>query len=412
MDDADFRAYISERYRDGEVTTDDWFETDNLFDAAIDWAWQNKDDPKMRREALEIALDAAAQSLDLDFHNCAISREVERQFDDIGEDVLRNEEGWFCDRIIDLYKSKLGDNDYENALTLYNIGEVLKAKGEMKLAAEAFASSHSLSPKDPIPTYVLKDVQVKMGDWLGVLATVKEMGWDITEVSDREYNDRLRELAYLAGDAGEAYLNLGMFGDAEISLMLALRGKYLFVAKKTEKGDPDYINKVAGEINKWTTSLGLVALAVGDRERAIKWFKESFVHSQHMAFKGYDLRLLKELMKDPSLRKLCISYLQLALEAKMTGMEEEVKALLAKLTSNGTETRASGTFGSGKGATTEPDESTAMRPVAEPTQPEHASSDEANTKRTRTTSASAIVIIIILSAYMVRKRRKRKKEQE
>ena len=218
------------------MTAENWLEANNLFEAAMFWVRTKKDNPEIRRECLKIALNAAAHSLDLDFLNTQISDEVRSLCYAGMDDILRKEEGWFCDGIVDLYKRKLGGKDYENALTLYNIGEVLKAKGEQRLAAEAFASSHALFPMDIAPAMMLKDVQMELEDWRGALATLAEL-----ETAQRELGGSESGLGRIALDAGDAYLNLGMYVDAEKSLMFALRTKLNFAAENAKRGDTDRV---------------------------------------------------------------------------------------------------------------------------------------------------------------------------
>ena len=404
MGDEDFLAYISERYKDGQVTAENWLETENLFDAALFYARKKNNDPDIRRECLEIALKAAAQSLDLDLMNTQVSGELWRLYDGDSDDIFRKEEGWFCDQIVDLYKRKLGATDYENALTLYNIGEVLKAKGDYELAAKAYASSHALFPKDLAPACELRDIQMKLGDWQGALATLADL-----EAAERELPGAELSLGQTASDAGEAYLNLGMYEEAKRSLMLALDYVHRAVAQMEEDGDDQASKKLAPYLNRCTTSLGLVALAMGDRDKAIKWFEESFVvNSQHMALEGYDLRLVKELMKDPSLRILCISYLQLALEAKMTKTEDEVKALLAQLTGDQTAANVRGAAPSGKADEGVPDRMASQKTDPQRTQAEQAAPQNSQKKQDNRWAVAAVIIAAVLAAIYANRRKKAK----
>lgn len=407
MTSLDIEAYIAKRYSDGKVTAESDLEIYNLFCAALELASLRRGDDTTRREWLEVAVQAAGSYLGTQSGRINIARDACRALE---SPTPGKDDNWFCDRLIDIHKHKLGGTPSERAIALYSIGRLLVTKGDEALAKEAFASAHRLFPKDFRVANELKTVQMKLGDYQGALDTLKTIGWRLSPKDEAELPLMATPVVGFAIEAGEFYLRLGDLDNADKALLLGWR--YLQGFESTY----DRYHLSEADRNKCATFLGLLALERGDREQAIKWFKESLVHSQHMSFDGYDLRLLKELMKDPSLRKLCISYLQLALEVRRTKTKDEVKALLAQLmaeeagsTTSGAAVRSDGETHGGQAGQ---DQSASSQPEAALPRPGPNSPGTKQNKRRSSGAAVVVIVVGALAATIARRRRKKESNRE
>jgi len=214
-------------------------------------------------------------------------------------------------------------------------------------------------------------------------------------------------VAGYAVDAGDFYLRLEDAESAEKALMLALRYMDLFYAKKDH-----YVNVFAHDRHRCATILGLLALQKGDRAAAIEWFKESCVAVRFVFVyeRGYDLRLLKKMMQDPTLRELCIAFLERILNDN-TPQNDEIKALLAQLKGDGPRAIAIGATESGEVAAVEPEDPTSRKPVAEPTQPNHTRPQNAKKTSINPGAIVAVIVAVVLAVVIANRGKKAKREK-
>lgn len=415
MTDEEVEMYIAARYSNGEVTAEDWLQSFNLFEACMWLAYKNQEKPEERKHWLSMALDAARRNLQYDCLNSEIVSTASREFE--SKEDFAPDRDWFFGRLADLYRDHLEGDERQRAITLHNIGKTLSEKGDLSLAKEAFLSAHQLFPEDNIILRSLKETYEALGDHVAAIDALGKIGWTLKEEDMRSING-LVNAAINAINAGDLYFLLNDVDNAEKLLKHAWAYLNHFDIEYAEQSaiweseygiprrDPTDMN--ARYYNKCATGLGLCALARGDLKRAVVLFKESFVSSKHMVFDGYDLRLVKELMKDPALRKLCISYLQLALEPNFNPNREEAMALLAELTKGEHSTETGHIRANSRDATTtsEGDGNAAM-PIEKPT-----SSNDQSKERSKKGSnhgATVAIIVAIAIAVVMANQRKRKK---
>ena len=418
MTDEEVESYIAARYSDGEVTAEDWLQSYNLFSACIWLAYKNREKPEERRHWLSIALDAARKNLHYDCLNTEVVSDASREFE--SREDFAPDRAWFFGRLTDAYREHLKGDERQRAITLYNIGIALSEKGDLALAKQAFESAHRLFPGDNTILRRLKETFEELGDYAAALATLDKIGWTLKEEDMNSING-LANAAANGINAGNLCLLLKEIKNAQKVFERALAYLHRFetqyaeqsVVREAKSGiprkNPADIN--ARHVNQCATGLGLCALAKGDRKTAVAWFKESFVNSRYMGFKGYDLRLVKELMKDPSLRKLCIGYLQLAVERKWSDTTEEAKAFLAQLTGDQTEIKTPIKAVPGRADAIKPDDSTARKPVTEPSRTGRTSSQDHEKKRKNTGAVVVVIVAAVLGGYYASRKRKSKEEK-
>ena len=411
MTDEEVRAYIHERYENGQIKSTTNLETYNLFCAATKLACISSSQID-RRRWLQVALQAAQHCVGLD----CMSPNIAREIDSAGEDwyvhysgiPLNKDDNWFVDGIIQMYRSQLSGPADRRACVLNNLGELLKGKGDDLLAKEAFLSAHNLFPTDNSAFFDLKRMQIKLGDYEGALQTLKSVGWVLDPTDADRYHTRSLAIVRLAIEAGDMYRRLGNLSSAEDALRHGWKHAKAFGSNRQDIAD-----MLAREENLCATLFGLVALEKGDRSDAIRWFKESFAKSRHLQISEYDLRLLKKLMHDPSLRKLCIEYLKLILSTAEYGYDNpEARALLAQLSGDGTETKAIRAIDSDNHMGVKRDETSSGKSIAEPTPADQTTPQNAKKEHTNPGAIIAIVVAVVIAVAVTNIRKKPKGEQK
>ncbi len=390
MTEEEIETYISSLLESGSPESGPWLDSHNLFRACLMLASRKKESNQGYSQWLEIALKAAKACFEYEPNETALSNAAR---------LYGTDDAWFYERMIDIYQSAPIDSDKDRAFALYNIGAMLAAQKEYALALQAFEAAHLLFPKDTSPSWDLQFCQKKLGDYGNALKTVQSMDSPL----DEETSMGLKSRQWQHRTAGELHMELGQYEQAQKELLDAWK---ILCERERRFLDSPFMDL---DRNRIATVLGLLALKIGDREAAIRWFKESFVKGNSFAWGGYDLRLVKELMKDPSLRELCISYLQLALEAKMTGMEDEVKALLAKLTGDQTAAKVQHAARYDKADEGMADDMNGQKIDPQRTHTEQSSPEGAKRKRINTGAVIAVIVAAIIAAvYANRRKRKRK----
>ena len=389
MTDGEIETYISSRLKNGEPATESWIDSCNLFRACLILAASKKDAGQEYRQWLEIALSAANACFAYDSNETQLSMTMR---------IHEADDAWFCDRMIDMYQGAPVESDEEKAFALCNIGSILMIKEDYALAAQAFAAAHQLFPDDSLVSLDLQRCQDKLGDYEAALKTLNDINFALEEESSIDLSMRQMQNTI----AGELHMKLGQNQQAQNDFLAAWK-----IMCEREARDSESFG-IGADRNRIATALGLLALERGERSSAIHWFEESFAKGGAFPFEGYDLRLVKELMKDPSLRELCIAYLQLALEAKRTKTEDEVKALLAQLTGERVDPKVRTGDHAGKADESVPDGMTSQKTDPQQTQAEQASPQNSQKKRKRTGAFAAAIIAAVLAAVYANRRKNAK----
>ncbi|MBN2209004.1 MAG: hypothetical protein JW759_06885 [Candidatus Coatesbacteria bacterium] len=392
MTAGEIETYISSRLKNGEPVTESWIDSCNLFRACLILAANKKEAGQEYKQWLEIALSAANACFAYDSNEIQLSMTMR---------IHEADDAWFCDRMIDMCQGAPVESDEEKAFALCNIGSILMIKEDNALAEQAFAAAHQLFPDDSLVSLDLQWCQDKLGDYEAALKTLKNIDFALEEESSIDLSMRQMQNT----KAGELHMKLGQNQEAQNDFLAAWK-----IMCERERRDSESFG-IGADRNRIATALGLLALERGDRSDAIHWFEESFARGGDFPLYGYDLRLVKELMRDPALRELCISYLQLALEAKRTKTEDEVKALLAQLTGDQTAAKVRGAAPSGKADETAPDGMTSQKANPQQTQAEQAGPQNSQKNLKTTVAVVAVIIAAVLATIYANRRKKAKGEK-
>ncbi|MBN1594028.1 MAG: tetratricopeptide repeat protein [Candidatus Coatesbacteria bacterium] len=308
---------IASNYIDGQVTTEDWFESTRLFSAACYLAGEDETDAGERAKLMMIALKAAERTLKQNPDTCRIS--------DIATD-MKPIDAWFCSTILRLVKYS-ASNGKCPAIRQYSIYLLQNALGNQKAAREAIEDAYTMCPNDPVIQNSIGRIRTDMNDFSGALEVVKTDDSENTPSSDIWAISREATNAQRMGDI---HLEAGDLDKSRAELLRAWDALDRLQKKKEEL---KFVGVPVVELsrNRTATSLGLIALQKGDIEEARSWLERSLTHDMFMEYKGYDMRLVKKAISNPALKNECVKYLKAASVLGTDEMKDEAFAMLKTL---------------------------------------------------------------------------------
>ncbi len=306
-------AIIDQHYVEGQLATQDWFESARLFDAACFLAEENAD-AEARARLLMIALKAAEHTLkeNPDVIEIGLTASGMEPIDE-----------WFCGSILRLIQHPGTASKYP-AIGQYNVYRLQKALGDQKAARAAIEDAYTMCPKDAVIGNAVREMRTKMKDFGGAIQVVtddEKPTMEVWQISSEATNaQRMGDIHLKAGELDKASSELLKAWDALDRLQ-----------KKKEELEFVGVPIVEMSRNRCATSLGLIALQKGQVEEARRWLKASLTHDMFMEYKGYDVRLVKKAVSVPALKEECAEYLKAASVLGTDKMKEEAFSMLKKL---------------------------------------------------------------------------------
>ncbi len=317
LPEAEVVAYIGEWYADGKVLSTSWLNSYNLFRACCQLADRYPTESEQRRHWLGVAVQAASKCFEQNPQDTEVC---------FTTSLYGIEDVWFCDELLRLVLAIPNESNAAKALKYYNIANVLRPKREFQLGLEFSRKAAKLYPKD--------------GNILHQLLWFEKAQKNI---------DRAVEAAELlcsieeAGSSECDELYLSVKCDVELgNLHLARRDK--------EEANQYYSNAWPNiermhsvcegypwanvEQNECATGLGVIALGEGDLDSALLWLERSIDEDAPKGFlkySGYDLRLVKELIRKGLAEGDCKRYLEAASSVGQEHHRAAAKRLLRSL---------------------------------------------------------------------------------
>jgi len=316
--EADVVAYIGEQYADGSVLSISWLDSYNLFRACCQLANRYPAENERRRHWLGVAGQAASKCFELDPQDTEVC---------FTTSLYGIEDVWFCDELLRLVLAMPSQSDAAKALKYYNVANVLRPKGELSLGLKFSRAAAGLYPEDEEIVHQLlwfekaqKNID-RAVEAAKLLCSIEEAG---------------------SSECDELYLSVKC--EVELGNLHLARGDKEDANQYYSNAWPN-IERMHSmcegypwanvEQNECATGLGLIALAEGDLDSALLWLGRSFDEDAPKGFlkySGYDLRLVKELIRKGVAQGDCKRYLE---GASSVGPEEHraaAKRLLRALT--------------------------------------------------------------------------------
>jgi len=314
LTDEEITRFIEQRYVDAKVETKDWFDSSLLFDAACSLA-SGEADAGERSRLLMIALKAAEKTIQQNPDNIEIALTASR---------MKPVDKWFCGIVLRLIESPGASFKYQ-AIRQYDIYRLQLALGNKKAAKAAIEDAYTLCPKDVIIRNAVIKLRTEMKDFAGAAEAVKE-----EEMTPTDSMWAISAEATRAQRLGDIHLKEGRLDKARSELLKAWDALDRLQKKKEELG---FVGVPIVDLsrNRCATSLGLIALKQGDVQRARRWLKASLTFDMFMAYKGYDMRLVKKAVSVPALKPECIEYLKAASVLGTDQMKDAAFAMLKAL---------------------------------------------------------------------------------
>ncbi len=292
-------AYIQQRSANGSPTTDNWFESAELFRAAYVLAKRLPVSSEDRRRWLDVALAAAQRSIKQD------SETVYLGFDCVLD--MEPADEYLCARLLKLFEDELVVAS-RPAIPLFNIYCLHRAAGNADCATIALERAYQLCPKDPLVGAQVIRSRTDAGQVPQAMQAV------LAQDFAGAVNDPTVKLALLA-DKEEKIAELDLLGGDRVKAQEHYQNAWSSleeIAQLQRAGQIVIPPAVCLQRNRCATSLGLLWFEKGNIGQATAWLKSSSTDGEFLRMMGYDLRLAEKLAGEPSAKEEVIRYLEVA----------------------------------------------------------------------------------------------------
>ena len=325
--EAKMLAYVMARVKDMRPTTDNWYDSAELFRAAYSLAMKCPEGQDgARQQWIRLALAAARRSLTQDPNCTYLSFWCVLNG---GPELSRTAglDPQVRDGLVALYRSYEKQSRFP-ALHMFNIYCVLNAAGDQKGARDALEDAYLLCPNDSAITSQLKGLRAEMGDVSGAQQISPGSVTDALLVDHR--SNTLSDFADQKLTLAEEALSTGRIAEAKRDFEKAWRTLERMEQLRQKEGAVPFPGTGMSR-NKCATGLGLIAIGREDIPGAIEWLKRSDAKGMWLEKIGYDLRLARKLSTVPSAREAVITYLQKASRYGSPKSKEDVQKLLKQV---------------------------------------------------------------------------------
>ncbi|MBN1593702.1 MAG: tetratricopeptide repeat protein [Candidatus Coatesbacteria bacterium] len=249
---------VDGHFRGGKPTTENWFDSAELFDAAYILAGRFSADSEDARKYSDLALHAARLSVEQDRETVSMAF----GFPKINESPTRE---YVCGELLKIFRDDLKTAPHP-AIPLFNIYCVYQNLGDADLAHESLEKAHDLCPLDSmIAPYMIRYLE-GIGDFDRA-----------DKIHDEVFGRRpTEETLGLSHDASEAERSAERFRrERKPEQALEALGRAWAIFEKIEEmrrnGRVIIPPTIGLSRNRVATLIGLIHSEMGNLEQAIKW---------------------------------------------------------------------------------------------------------------------------------------------